>query len=93
MGYGQPEFFCENPKCPHHKVCLPSQKFMKMHGVQAMWFIPKNLPEGPNVNKDAKAPVTIETTEVERVKIVGAHGIQGWFCEVCAEAIRAVEGF
>ncbi|QIN95207.1 hypothetical protein DLP3_044 [Stenotrophomonas phage vB_SmaS_DLP_3] len=93
MGYGPQEWFCENPKCPHHRICHANQMFWKMHNVQVMWFVPPMLKDGPNVNMDAKAPNTIETTEVERVRIEGAHGISGWFCEVCAEAIRAVEGF
>ncbi|ATS92378.1 hypothetical protein DLP05_049 [Stenotrophomonas phage vB_SmaS_DLP_5] len=94
MAAGQHEFFCENPKCPHHRLCHPSQMIYQYGGVQKMWWVvPSKVSGKENINADAMAPMTMKTTEVARVNVVGAHGIQGWFCEVCAEAIRAVEGF
>lgn len=82
------EPFCENPKCQAHKM-VDSQSFY--HKIQMYEELAVKVGKMPSPLK-----MKVETKILERVPVVRyVEGleIRGWFCEVCAEAIKIVEGW
>lgn len=82
-----PTPFCENPKCDHSKTMVPadageSWKAKKMPAELGVAACPEGI-----------ANLTVFTIgRFEVVRDYGGMSIRSYFCEICYEAIKTVEG-